>query len=313
MTTSSPFRNAVVVGGGGGIGSLLCQELASSGIDEVVAIDTCFGDGSQSTADSSIHQVGADVLALDQITVEFLSAADLVILAVPGRVATSCVPKLLRKLPSDALLVDTLSVKAEYLSVLDQQTGATEIVSINPMFAPDLGFSGRSVLFVDVTAGPKAKIFEALLNSWGSKIKKLSADQHDRYTGSLQAATHAAVLAFGMTLKKMGYDASELREFCPPPHHAMLSILARILQGEPETYFEIQRSNPYAGEARDHLRESIAELRQAAEVESAEQFATITTELARMLDSEIDDLAETCQRLFVSLSETGDDIDPGQS
>ena len=305
MTALPPFRTALIFGGGGGVGSLICEGLAEAGIDHIIAADIKYEGSSETNNAGPVNRIAADVCELNSVTEALVATADLIVLAVPYRVAISNAPKILSIIQKGTLLVDTLSVKSEYLSMIEQCNAAAEILSINPMFAPNLGFSGQSVFLIDVTEGPKAREFEALLQSWGSHITKVSADQHDRYTASLQAATHAAILGFGMTLTKMGYDSAELALTCPPPHHAMLAMLARIVAGEPQTYLEIQRENPYAKEARHRLIDSVGELDQAAEIGSDRQFVDIATGIRELLGSEQEDLATVCQRLFECVRRSG--------
>ncbi|MGB1607121.1 MAG: hypothetical protein ACPIOQ_81095, partial [Promethearchaeia archaeon] len=49
--------------------------------------------------------------------------------------------------------------------------------------------------------------------------------QHDRVTAAVQNATHSALIAFGLSLKKIGYDAELAAKISTPPHRAMISVI----------------------------------------------------------------------------------------
>jgi len=71
-----------------------------------------------------------------------------------------------------------------------------------------------------------------------------------RVTAAVQNATHSALIAFGLSLKKIGYDAELAAKISTPPHRAMISVIQRMASiNEPDTYWDIQTENPHAGES----------------------------------------------------------------
>jgi prephenate dehydrogenase len=198
--------------------------------------------------------------------------------------------------------VDTLSVK----STLCQQVNALaiegEYLSINPMFAPNLGFANHTVLAIPLQQGDKTRDFLALLEEWGAIVKLLSADQHDRATAQLQSLTHAAILAFGLTLVKSGYDINQLLPIAPPPHKTLLCLVARILGGSPDVYRDIQLSNPHAADMRMGLLEAMHTIDSLVAQGSNSDFVDLFTSLQEMLSDQDDSLTEQCKVIFKSLS-----------
>ena len=54
-------------------------------------------------------------------------------------------------------------------------------------------------------------------------------------------------------LAELDIDIADLDRIAPPPHAALLSLLARITSGAPEVYWDVQAANPYAPAARHAL------------------------------------------------------------
>jgi len=132
------------------------------------------------------------------------------------------------------------------------------------MFAPSLGFAGRAVLALEPRPGPRSGALLALLRTRAHVVTVPDAETHDRATAGLQVATHAGVLAFGLALAQLGGDLEALLPAAPPPFLAQLALLARIADGAPATYADIQRANPFAPAARAALADALGRLDAAA-------------------------------------------------
>ena len=117
-----------------------------------------------------------------------------------------------------------------------------ELLSCHPMFAPAAGWDGQNTVMIEITGGGKSKAFTALVETWGSTcVAMASGEQHDRVTAAVQNATHSALIAFGLSLKKIGYDAEMASKISTPPHRAMISVIQRMASiNEPDTYWDIQ-------------------------------------------------------------------------
>lgn len=255
--THPPVINAVVLGGNGAMGSLFCAMLAGERI-VTTAIDVS---PNPSARRHDVEYVSADVRALSAEARRALAGADWVIAALPEAVLLESWESIIGALKADALFVDTLSVKLLLMNAMaDRLPARIEVVSINPMFAPSLGFKGQSVAVIEVRRAGHADHFLRLLQKWGAGLQTLSAEQHDRYAALLQSATHAAILAFGLALHRLNYDMEAVLPIMTPPHRAMLSLLARILSASPEVYWDIQSQNPYASEARQALGAGLRDL-----------------------------------------------------
>lgn len=290
------LSNVVVLGGTGAVGALFCARLASASAT-VTAVDLKVPDETQ--AFPGVRYLPADVRDPGVDVHEVLTAADAVMVALPEDVTLASWGGIVAAMRDCALFVDTLSVKTPLLSAIQAAGVPNEVISINPMFAPSLGFSGQSAAVVEVRRGPFADAFLAALESWGCRLVHISAEEHDRCTSALQTVTHAAILAFGMSLRKLNYDLEAMLPLMPPPHRAMLALLARILQGDPSVYWDIQSGNPYSPGARAALKESIDRL--SVVLDGGEQTAfreTLANLRALFAPEQLSSFQETCARMF---------------
>jgi prephenate dehydrogenase len=281
-------ERCVVAGGAGAVGGLMVDLLAGAGAD-VLVVDVV-------APSAEIAYLRGDVRVVDGRLEAELRRADVVVLAVPGRVALAAVPPLAPALRPGALLVDTLSVKTGIVSAIAAHAAHLEAVSLNPMFAPALGFDGRAVAAVVVRDGPRARALLDAAGRRGARVAEVGADEHDRIAAVTQALTHAAVLAFGLALEELGVTADDLGALAPPPHLTLLALLARIASGEPETYRDVQAANPHAGRARAALAAGLAALAEA--VDHGAGFAAILERADQRLGPDRDAYARLCEELF---------------
>ncbi|WP_232716447.1 prephenate dehydrogenase/arogenate dehydrogenase family protein [Gordonia metallireducens] len=292
MTSSSTpdSRSVVVAGGAGAVGTMLADLWRGDG-DTVHVLDARCGD--------DIRSPGPEASAL-------LGEADVVVLAVPEDVALAAVKSMSTLLRPTALLVETLSVKSRFSSAVaelagDAVHGGGPIVGINPMFAPSLGLSGRTVAVVVHQDGPGAGRLRDDLARWGARVEMTTADRHDHVCAAVQALTHATILAFGCALTDLGVDADETAALATPPFATMSALLARVTGGTPEVYRDVQASNPCAPAAREALARAVSRV-SAASAGDTEDFAALLTEAGGSLGGYADDYARLCAQMFEGLS-----------
>jgi prephenate dehydrogenase len=286
----------VVAGGAGAVGRLFVDLLEGAGGDVVivdVAAPPADGTGSRTF-------VRGDVGAMDERTVAEMRRADVVVLAVPEHVALAAVPALARELPSGALLVDTLSVKTGIVAALTAHAARLDAVSLNPMFAPDLGLADHAVAAVLVHDGARARALLDAIASRGGRVAMVGADEHDRVVAATQALTHAAVLAFGLALETLDIPVEDRTALATPPHVALLALLARVSSGAPQTYWEVQADNPHARQARTALAAGLATVARAADRGAGADFAAILERAQESLGADADTYARMCRTLLAA-------------
>ncbi|WP_271610676.1 prephenate dehydrogenase/arogenate dehydrogenase family protein [Bradyrhizobium sp. CCBAU 21359] len=186
-----------------------------------------------------------------------IQSADLIVLALPDRLNEEVGPSILKLARTDCLIVDTSSVKTRYATVCSLH-GSAEILSINPLFGPDLCVEGRSIAVSRVRSRTLAVRFERMLSNSGARVVSVSVDEHDRAAAVTQAVTHAILLTSARLFRESGWSPAP--EFLAPPARAMLSMAARMLSGSSELYWAIQSRNPMAASARKAFLEHFAQL-----------------------------------------------------
>jgi 4-amino-4-deoxyprephenate dehydrogenase len=173
-----------------------------------------------------------------------------------------------------------------------------EVLSLNPLFAPDLDWDGQCTAAVQIRPGPRSASLVKLIADAGSRVIELDAAAHDRRAATAQAAVHATVLAYGIAV--LALDGTIDLDFSTPPQRALLSLLARISSLDPDVYRHIQVDNPHAIDARRRLSKAIDEIGERAADPSGERFAELFDSLRGMLGSAGQDLAELSLAAFAS-------------
>lgn len=247
----------------------------------VTGVDLC---GPTSAGKDGIH-IQCDLRAIDAATSKALSKADLVVLALPETIVIECWPNIAGHLHGGALVVDTLSVKTPFAEAFQASGVSNVLLSINPMFAPSVGFDGGNVAVVRLGSSALSDHLIDVLSGWGARLTFLDAGEHDEISAVVQAATHAAILTFGMAVHESGRDVSSLEPMMTPPHRTMLALLARMLSAAPEVYWEIQSGNRHANDARAGLAAGIRRISQIVEDGDLQAFKSLMGELGKVYDS----------------------------
>ncbi|MCZ0963998.1 prephenate dehydrogenase/arogenate dehydrogenase family protein [Paracoccus benzoatiresistens] len=277
------FGSAIVVGAAGGMGRMFLDQLVSAG---------CETTGWDVRPDGSVK--AADILDLSEEMRLLLRAADLVLLAVPDGVACQAGAGIAGAMAPDAMLVDCTSVKAPYVRAV-QHAGSCGLVSVNPLFGPGLSWAGRSIVVTELRAPRFPERLTGFLENAGLRILRLDAERHDRLAAEGQAQLHAAILGFLVSASAEGMA------FDTPPNRVMRMLAARILSGEPEVYWKIQMSNPFAAEARRRLITALQTLDEICAAGDEEGFARLLWEARGHLGQDGVELSADCVRLFGAL------------
>ena len=297
MSKGARFERVAILGGCGSVGKLFASRLAELPDTVVTAVDIV----TPAQPTPNVEVLTADPEHPTDALRRILEQCDLAILALPEDVAIRGIAGIAEMLNPDALLVDTLSVKSQICAALEQLPQPSEQLSVNPMFAPRLGFEGQAVAVVPVRGGARSDGFVEALRDWGSDVYTMSAEEHDRATAALQTATHAALIAFGLALDDGTDRAADLLSFAPPPYRTMLGMVARLLAASPDVYWDIQVSNPYAAGARQQLAGALTDLDASVSSGQIEDFERLIERLDTVVGSARDRLQEQCQRQFEAL------------
>ena len=257
---------AVVLGASGGFGRAFAGLMQAGGI-RVVGVDVASRPGLD-----DVPLIVGDATHPDDAVTAAVAKGQWLVVCLPDEAALPAVDRLHRALPGGALVVDTISVKSPIAAwVATTPRGDIEFLSLNPLFAPDLGFAGRRVAAVPLRTGVHSQRFLRMVERAGAEVVELSADEHDREAALTQALVHAAVLAVGRCLAASP-DPSTWR-LVTPPFRLLTLLVGRVIGGDGEVYRHIQSDNPHAARIRRALGDAVIEV--DGSVGSPEQFEAL--------------------------------------
>ena len=285
-------RQAIVVGAAGSIGRMLCEQLSATGL-KVVGVDL-----EPTQAPSGWEVIQGDIRAPGTELCQQLANAHMLVLAVSENVLLQALPALLPHLALDCLLVETLSIKNAFATLVRDVSLAQTVVGLNPMFSGDLAPEGRPVVVVPYQAGAAIDDLCERLSSRGMRLYTLTAQQHDQTMALLQTVGHSMVLAFGHTLAASGVPLAQLIELAPPPFKVMLALLARMMTNHPDVYWEIQAGNPASGATREQAIGYLQHLDGHARNDAHVEFLAAMASLRNYLQEAQPQLAASCKQLF---------------
>jgi prephenate dehydrogenase len=276
------LRKAVVIGGLGQMGTLVSGSLGDSGI-AVTVVDV--RTNKTATEWSGVEFVQGDVSALSQELREAIASADCVWVCLPEKITLQIAAGLASAMPDGCLWVDTLSVKADIVGEIERERGRLEALSINPMFAPRMGWTGNPVAVVEVLAGPKSVFLKDLVTAWGCRLELVTAEEHDRLSAGIQVATHAAILAFGAALLHLQVDVEKTLRLSTPPYRLLLTLLHRMTTQSSDVYWDIQAYHPLASDVREQMTIALGRLEQDAGTLDARGIGRMFAKLTLLLES----------------------------
>lgn len=279
------LASAVVVGAAGGFGRAFVEMLIGAG-KRVAGVDLAAvdGDGGAGTGVWLAEDASRPTPALTRE----LSAADIVLLCLPERSLFPALAPIVERLSPGALLADITSVKTRYATIVTALRGDIELCSLEPLFAPDVGFDGQQVAITELRPGPRSAALWPLLEQAGAELIRLDADGVDRQAAASQVAVHAALLAYGHTLGVLDPPVGGAETAL---QRAVLTLVARVVTRDPEVYWHIQRDNPHAAAARAALAQSLRELDELIAADDLAGFRELMARVGSALAPRTDDLA----------------------
>ncbi|AFK19092.1 prephenate dehydrogenase [Haloferax mediterranei ATCC 33500] len=224
-----------------------------------VDADLAFADADPERATAAADDLGGRAVPLDGD-----EQFDVVCLAVPMRLAAEAVDANAHR--ATDVMCDVTGSMAAPVAAMREHFDGHERLSLHPLFAPQNG-PGNVAAVVD-ESGPLTDAILADLDSAGNHVFETTPEEHDRAMETVQAATHAAVLSFGLA-------ADNVRdEFATPVSAALDELVASVSGGTPRVYADIQSS---FGDGTDR----VADAARALAMADPETFADLYRTVAR--------------------------------
>lgn len=216
-----PGARILVVGGGGSMGRYFVRWFGDAGY-RVRTLDR------NDWADAAEH----------------CREVDLVLLCVPIDVTATVARQLGPYLPSQCVLADITSLKADPLqAMLAAHRGP--VLGLHPLFGPTTSSMDKQI--VVVTPGRMDDACQWVIDqftAWGSIVVHATPAEHDHIMGFVQALRHFATFAFGQFLCRKNASLNRSLEFSSPIYRLELGMVGRLFAQEAELYAEIIFATP---------------------------------------------------------------------
>ncbi|MES1191736.1 MAG: prephenate dehydrogenase/arogenate dehydrogenase family protein [Steroidobacter sp.] len=252
-------QRALVIGGAGKMGAWFARFLYSQGYDVEIA------DPNAPPSDTVITDWHHSDLAHDYI-----------IVATPLGMTNQVLHDLAARKPG-GVVFDLGSLKTPLKSGLDALRNAgVRVTSVHPMFGPDVQLlSGRHLIFVDMGNKDALERARALFAPTMAMQAVMSLDEHDRLIAYVLGLSHAVNIAFLTALMNSRESAPRLTELSSTTFDAQFDMARRVVNENPQLYFEIQKLNAFGQESLDALLHAVQTIRQSVIDNDLQQFQSI--------------------------------------
>ncbi len=251
-------QKALVIGGGGKMGRWFADFLDSQGYDITVADPANPVEGYAYVTD---WQQADQDFAITVVAAPLQASADIMMaMAEQGH---------------DGLIFDIGSLKSPLISALKALADAgAQVTSLHPMFGPDAELlSDKHVLFLDAGVPAATRAARALFDSTMVKQTEMSLGEHDRLIAYVLGLSHALNIAFFGVLAESGESVPRLSDLSSTTFDAQLEVATKVVQENPQLYFEIQSLNKHGLEPLKALSKAVQAISDA--VQSGDEGAFV--------------------------------------
>jgi chorismate mutase/prephenate dehydrogenase len=253
-------RTVAIVGGKGGMGSLMARLFSGLG-----------------------HPVLVADLDTELTPQQAASVADVVIISVPIAVTDDVIRQLAPLVRSDALLMDVTSIKEEPVRAM-QECSRSEVVGTHPMFGPDVhSLQGQRIILCRARGDEWYNWLKRMFEARGLVVKESDPREHDRAMAIIQVLTHFQTEVAGRAMLRLQAPLAETLSFTSPVYLMELMMIVRHFAQSPALYASIEMSNPRRGEVVQALAESVLEWRDVLQHGDHEGFERMFRQVADFL------------------------------
>lgn len=228
-----------IIGGTDGLGKWFASFLKNKGFDVIVS-------GRDRIKGKEV-EMELDVTYTSS-NIEASEKGDIVIISVPINVTENVIKEVAPHVRPGSLLMDITSIKERPSKLMNEfSKEGVFILPTHPMFGPETPSFKRQVVILTPSEKEKNPYFEKIhefLENEGAKVITVTPEEHDKIMGVVQGLTHFVYISLGSTLKDLGIDIKESRNFASPIYELMINIIARIIGQNPYLYADIQMHNP---------------------------------------------------------------------
>ena len=213
-------KHILIVGAGGGMGSLYARIARQSG-HEVYEIDK-----------HNWYELE-----------EFAPKLDLAIVSVPINVTTDVIRRLAPKLKEDTILADFTSNKTDPIKAMCEAHEGP-VLGLHPMHGPDVDNLSKQLMVACAVRDPEASEWVIQQSKlWGMRVVEADAEKHDHVMHMVQGLRHFVALLHGSFMKTYDLKPSDILDYSSPIYRAELMMTGRIFAQSAELYADIVFAN----------------------------------------------------------------------
>ena len=210
------------------------------------------------------ERAGYEVLVTGRSTAlknaDLAQQCELVIVSVPIRDTVRVIGEVAPLLARNQLLCDLTSLKARPVEAMLKSKA--NVVGLHPMFGPTVG-SLKSQTIIVCPARVEDHLLHrliAIFRAEGARCTIATPEEHDRMMAVVQGLTHYVTLCMAESIRRLGLDIGETKEYTSPVYQIELSLVGRLLSQDPDLYADILIENPYVPEVLAACRSSAGDL-----------------------------------------------------
>lgn len=242
-------RTVAIIGGKGGMGSLMARLFADLGHAVMIA--------DRGTA---------------LTPTEAAAAADVVLVSVPIETTDSVIRQIGPHVRGDALLADVTSVKQSPVRAMLDSTRAA-VVGTHPMFGPDIhSLQGQRVILCRGRGNDWYSWLKQMFEARGLVIKESTPHDHDLAMAVVQVLTHFQTETIGRALLNLGVPIAQTLEYTSPVYLMELMMTVRHFAQSAELYASIEMSNPRSPQVTKAIADAVADWQRVIEQKDTDEF-----------------------------------------
>ena len=242
-------RTIAVIGGHGGMGSVMARLFSDLG-----------------------HQVMIADLDTELSITEAAAVADVVIVSVPIAVTEDVIRTVGPHVREESLLMDVTSLKEGPVAAMLVSTGAS-VVGAHPMFGPSVhSLQGQRVVLCPARGERWTSWLKSMLEARGLVTVETTPTHHDRMMAVVQVLTHFQTQVLGVTLARLGTPLDETLRFTSPAYLLELFVTARHFGQSPELYGALEMRNPMTGAVTSAFQDTAREVAEILRSGDQERF-----------------------------------------
>ncbi len=250
-------KTIAVIGGHGGIGSLMATMFQGFG-----------------------HDVLISDLETEISNIEAASQADVVVVSVPIEATIRVIEEIGPHCRDDALLMDVTSTKTNPVIAMCEHATCS-VIGTHPLFGPNVhSLQGQRIALVcgrdEHGWYPWLK---STLHARGLCTLDTTAQEHDEAMSIVQVLTHQTTELLGRTIQQLDVDIDSTLKFTSPIYLIDMLMAARHFAQSADLYASIQMNNPATKRVLDCLQATGEELREVVESKDRKRFKEIFEEV----------------------------------